>query len=393
MKIKGHAILSVLVPMVYTISMAPNSDIGLGFPANRILLVLGQMPMPVELLDCAANVLYCNLAYTKAFLSDTAEILDRPTRVFPEVMPEGTPRQSVLQQAGRDGLWKGEAVVRGADGESLPVRLVVFPIRHPTDRLVEFAVFYEDIRQELETRAALAQQQNLLAIRSRQAQMGELLSMIAHQWRQPLTVVGSLVGNIQLKNEMGTLDLDFLQTKLEKISETVQFLSETIDSFRNFYMPTKEKKREDVRGLVIKARDLLEPTFQSLGIRLELELPELGIWANLFSGEFLQVILELMTNARDAVAARPAGSGFVKIVAKEAGEDFVVSVENNGGEISPELVARIYDPYFTTKGASSGTGLGLYMAKIIVENHHNGTLSARSSDGKTVFACRISKER
>jgi signal transduction histidine kinase len=368
--------------------MVVSPDPGLSAPANRILLVLGQTPFPVELLDGKCRVLYCNIAYAELFLGSKTAVLDLPSRVFPELLPDGRPRQSVLHQAARQGLWKGEVTVATSDGTPIPVRLSVFPIQHPSDAQLEFAVFYENIQQEVETRQALVHQQNLVAIRSRQAQMGELLSMIAHQWRQPLTVVGSLIGNIQLKAQLGGVEPEYLAAKLEKMNQTVQFLSETIDSFRNFYMPSKFKAGEDLVVLSRRALELLLPSLQKLGADVVTDFPG-NLMARVFSGEFLQVVLELLTNARDALLTAGASSPTVKFSVFQDDQTGVIRVSNNGGEIPANVLPHIYDPYYTTKEGTAGTGLGLYMAKLIVEAHHGGTLTARCHEGWTEFVCRF----
>lgn len=367
------------------------SDPHLNGPANRILLVLGQTPFPVELLDSRGRVLYINVAYARQFLEGASTVLDRPSPVFPVTFASGLPRAEVLAQADRDGLWKGEAVVTYGGGLTRPVRIQVFPIRHPNDHGQEYAVYYEDISAELSVREALVRQQNLVAIRSRQAQMGELLSMIAHQWRQPLTVVSTLIGNVQLKNQRGALDPAYLEQKLERMAQTVQFLSETIDSFRNFYMPSKARTAEDGGALTRRAVDLLGPSIEATGIHLSVEAPPTGPQLRLFAGEFLQVVLELLTNARDALATAPeAGRQLVLRWGDEADRS-ILSVANNGPPIPPDVMPHIYDPYYTTKEGGNGTGLGLYMARLIVESHHGGTLAAESTGGWTTFFCSLPK--
>jgi len=367
-------------------------DPGLSAPANRILLVLGQTPFPVELLDSRCRVLYCNIAYARTFLGSGTSVLDQPTQAFPLVLADGSSREEVLQLAAVDGLWRGEVWVNTHDQQQLPVRLSVFPIQHPSDSRLEFAVFYEDIHKEVETRKALAHHQNLVAIRSRQAQMGELLSMIAHQWRQPLTVVSSLVGNIQLKAEMGTVDPGYLKSKLDRLSQTVQFLSETIDSFRDFYMPARSKTEEDLGALVQRALGLLSPSLEALGVRVEVSVPQ-SVSAWVYAGELLQVVLELIVNARDALHAAALTEPVLKISLGHRGDQVFLVVGNGGPVIPSHVLPFIFDPYFTTKDAGVGTGLGLYMAKVIVESHHGGGLTATSEANWTEFVCRLPRER
>ena len=357
-------------------------------PAQRPLLVLEQTPFPVELLDREGRVIYGNRAYFGTF-HGSATAAPELLSVLPDGVPEGGTRKVLLDLAQRDGLWKGEMELGLANGRAVTFRISIFPIRQPQETFSEFAVFYEDIQKEIETRAAMVHQQNLLAIRSRQAQMGELLSMIAHQWRQPLTVVMSLIGNIQLKAQMGALDPKYLGGKLDRISQTVHFLSETIDSFRNFYAPAKYKSEEDLAFLTRRAYELLSPSLRKLGTEVQFQTPEMPVKVRVFAGELVQVALELITNARDALLSAGSDAPFLRLVVLQEGNSAVLRVENNGAEIPPEILPHIYDPYYTTKEGTAGTGLGLYMAKLIVETHHNGTLTATSADGWTSFTCVI----
>jgi signal transduction histidine kinase len=344
----------------------------------------------VEALDQEARVLFANAAYAKTFL-DAAVSLGERTQVLPETMPDGTQRSGVLNAAMTQGLWKGETVLTTNGSRRVCFRVTVFPIRDSDDE-VEFGVFYEDIQREIETREALVQQQNLVAIRSRQAQMGELLSMIAHQWRQPLTVVMSLIGNIQLKAQMGGVTPDYLTGKLDRISQTVHFLSETIDSFRNFYAPTKFKTEEDLGALSQRALDLLRPSLEKVQAKVEFQVADAPPKVRVFSGELVQVALELITNARNALLAGHTHPPMLRLEVTRDQDWAVLCVANNGAAIPPEEMPHIYDPYYTTKDGSPGTGLGLYMAKLIVENHHGGELSATSDGTWTRFTCRLPLE-
>lgn len=366
--------------------MLVSPDPKLSAPASRVLLVLGQTPFPVELIDADCRVLYCNVAYAKTFLDKPSEVLDRPSRVFPSQMTDGRSRSEVLDEVRKRGLLKTEVAVMTVNQRELPVRICIFPIHEPGGGPEEFAVFYEDISLEVEVRQSLVHQQNLVAIRSRQAQMGELLSMIAHQWRQPLTVVMSLIGNIQLKAQMGVdLDPEYLKSKLERMSQTVQFLSETIDSFRNFHAPSKHKTLEDLTLLTKKALDLVLPSLQKIGAQVDVIVPDRPVLARVFGGEFQQLVLELVNNGRDSLVASGIESPQIRVEVTEQEGFAHLVVGNNGLAIPEEVLPKIFEPYYTTKDTAAGSGLGLYMAKTIVESHHGGLLAVTSSDSWTCF--------
>jgi signal transduction histidine kinase len=341
----------------------------------------------LELLDSLGQFVYGNTAYYRVFRAQDTAPADALTPVLPAVFAGEVSRSAVLASAAATGMWRSEITLSTASQPQVWFRVAIFPVQNSEGEAPEFGVVYEEIQQEVESREALIRERNLLAIRSRQAQMGELLSMIAHQWRQPLTVVMSLIGNIQLKSRLGGLEPDYLIGKLERISQTVHFLSDTIDSFRNFYAPAKYKSREDLSFLARRALELVGPSLQKLGVHVEFDAPDEAVEATVFSGELVQVALELMTNARDALVSGSAVPLQLRLSVGRAGDHVFLKVANNGTPIPPEAMPRLYDAYYTIKDGATGTGLGLYMAKLIVENHHEGTLTAESRDGWTTFTC------
>lgn len=354
---------------------------------SKILLVLGQNPTPVELLDPSGRIVYVNAAFTRVFGWESKDLLGRLTQTL------GDQRNQIFAQAKNDNLWKGEILTTRHDGTPLPDMVTVYPVRNENGKLTDFALFHSDMTEERHIQGELARQQKIMLLQARQAQMGELLNMIAHQWRQPLTVISTLIGNISLKLEMGQPDWDYMRTKLEKMTNTVQFLSETIESFRNFYAPSKNVTTENLFELTKKAIELLGPSLNRNGIKLDYQAPERELKVEVFSGEFLQVLIEIFNNARDAFREI---TGKVKIIHLEWASDStgtLLSVSNNAGAISPDVLERIFEPYFTTKDTSGGTGLGLYMAKIIIEDHHGGALNVVCDGDWTIFQIRLKAMR
>ncbi len=225
-----------------------------------------------------------------------------------------------------------------------------------------------------------------MILNARMAQMGELLSLIAHQWRQPLTVIGALVGNIQLRSQLGSLNMTYLAPKLEKITQTVQFLSATVESFRNFYAPSKKKTVLDLADLTKQALDLLSPAFQKYPYEIRL-LPAEGLAKVLVNqSELMQVIIEILGNARSALGEKP---GWIQLRLGTHEDLAILEISNNGGAILPEVLPRIFEPYFTTKNNDTGTGMGLYMARVIIENHHGGELKVGCVGDVTSFLIQL----
>ncbi|UFS69605.1 response regulator [Geomonas sp. RF6] len=220
----------------------------------------------------------------------------------------------------------------------------------------------------------LRRKDEVLMQQSRQAAMGEMIGNIAHQWRQPLNGVGLLIQDITLCFEDGDFSREYLEATTKKIMQLIQHMSQTIDDFRNFFMPDKEKVSFDVHQVVVRTLTLVAGDFSDKGIRREVvaqDHPTITGYPN----EFSQVLLNMFSNARDAHLERKTENPWVKVTLSSQEGRALVLVEDNAGGIPEEIIGRIFEPYFTTKEQGKGTGVGLYMAKNIVEKNMNGSLT------------------
>jgi signal transduction histidine kinase len=224
--------------------------------------------------------------------------------------------------------------------------------------------------------------------------MGEMISMIAHQWRQPLSAIGNSVLGIQSKLSIGKFALDkkedrikfleFLDKKHTNITEYVHSLSETIDDFRNFFKPDKQKEKISLSSPINRALKIVETSMSSKNIDIDLDLQvedELLIYQN----EVMQVILNILKNSEDNFMEKNIDNPKIKISTSKENDSYIIEILDNGGGIPEDILPRIFDPYFSTKNEKNGTGLGLYMSKIIIEEHNNGELSAFNIDDGVCF--------
>jgi len=247
------------------------------------------------------------------------------------------------------------------------------------EALLESEQKYRQLSEALEERVQkgideLRLKDKLLIIQSRQAVMGEMLSNIAHQWRQPLNMLGLLAQDMQMTQEMTGLSREYVEANVKKTLEIILQMSKTIDDFRYFFKPETEKVEFRVSETIQKTLSLLEGSFQVLGIRTEVH-PTGDPLINGYPGEFIQVLLNILINARDALTARKVGSPKINITLSAQGDKTVVSIADNAGGIAEEIKDKIFEPYFTTKGPDQGTGIGLFMCKTIVEKNMKGKLS------------------
>jgi C4-dicarboxylate-specific signal transduction histidine kinase len=244
----------------------------------------------------------------------------------------------------------------------------------------------EETAQRLRTAEELREKERMMIQQSRIAAMGEMLNNIAHQWRQPLNVLGLKVQEIGLICEEGCGEE--LEKNVEKVMEILRHLSQTIDDFRNFSSPDKEKALFTVEGAVAKTLSLIEESFASRGIKIDVGTsgnPQISGYQN----EYSQVLLNIFMNAKDAFGEPAREGARIELRAWVDGGKSVVTITDNAGGISEEALERIFDAYYTTKEQGKGTGIGLFMAKTIIEKNMGGRLSARNVEGGAEFRIEV----
>ncbi len=259
------------------------------------------------------------------------------------------------------------------------------------DTLKELKELNINLEKKVEEAVAeIREKENMLIAQSRLATMGEMIGNIAHQWRQPLTVVGIIVQNYEDDFEAGLLDMKYLEEHSDKVMDILTQMSRTIDDFRNFFKLNKLIQEFNIKEVIEKTIGFVKASFRVNSIQLELNLDET---CNIegFPNEYSQVILNLLNNAKDVLKERSIKIENRKIIInlyKENGKS-VVTIADTGGGIPEDIIDRIFEPYFTTKGEEKGTGLGLYMSKTIIEDNMKGKLTARNTDDGAEFRIEI----
>lgn len=226
--------------------------------------------------------------------------------------------------------------------------------------------------------AQLNESHDKMMFRTKQALIGELFSMIAHQWRQPINKIASIVALMRAEMHGGKVDEKELDNSLEEIEESIEYMSETIEDFRTFYKPTTAIKVVNLKDLINRSVAFLNNAIEKKEVKVIQKLAD-DIEIKLYRNEFLQVMLNLLKNAIDATDR----GGVITLRLYRHGKKVIISVENSGKPISEEVMKKIFQPYFTTKKDSMG--LGLYMTKIIVEKHMKGEILIERLENGTKF--------
>jgi len=227
----------------------------------------------------------------------------------------------------------------------------------------------------LKSRSLKEIEKNIL-LKSKQAAMGEMIIAITHQWRQPLNEINSITSAIDYELITSDKKNQKIEEYLVAIEMQTQYMSSTIDNFKNFFKPSKSKTSFNTLDVINYALELLNAKLNATNIYVNISnINNYGIVG--FKGEFTQVIITLLSNAMEALIQRDIKNPTIKIVI-----DKNISIEDNAKGIDEKIIDKIFDPYFTTKQQYNGTGMGLYISKMIIEDSMNGTLKvSNTKDG------------
>ncbi len=258
------------------------------------------------------------------------------------------------------------------------------------DQLRELNITLEErVRDEV---AKNTEKDIILMHQARLAQMGEMISMIAHQWRQPLNIISAAATDLDLSISFGTVDDKKCRSNIEKINQLTQYLSNTIDDFRTFFKTEKDHTESCMDIIVEETLQIIGEYVQNRKIRIETDLNSRDPFMT-YPNEIKQVLLNLLNNAEDALLHNAVENPKITIRTETRPETIELLLCDNGGGIPETILPKIFDAYFTTKTERNGTGLGLYMSKMIIEEHCEGTLRAYNGDEGACFAISLPRRK
>ena len=247
----------------------------------------------------------------------------------------------------------------------------------------------QELNQKLELRVKeevqkSRQKDSILIHNSKLAQMGEMMSMITHQWRQPLSAISAASTGLQVKIELDKYDEKLFLNSLEKIEEYVHHLSDTINDFTKFFKPSKRKEETTLENLISKALFIISSTFVKNSIEVETNYKNNATLIT-YSNEVIQVLINILKNAEVILLKRKIPNPKILINSYEKENKKYIEIIDNAGGIDEDIIDKIFDSYFTTKDSDDSTGLGLYMSKFIIEDSCNGSIRVENSNGGAKF--------
>ncbi len=270
--------------------------------------------------------------------------------------------------------------------------LVSFPISKLYDSLEEEAESIAEQANNLETRVEVEIEKNrakdrLLENQAKLAALGEMIGNIAHQWRHPITRLSLIIQNLKSLHENKKLTHEQFLKYYKSSLEQIDYMSDTIEDFRNFYKEDIEKKLFDPFTAIENAYKIINASIKHEGIQLSINIKDefevLG-----YQNQFSQVILNILQNAKDAFEERNTNNPFVTITLYTKKGENIIDIEDNAGGIKAEIIDKIFDAYITTK-QNNGTGIGLYMSRTIIEENFNGKLYAKNYKNGSIFTVEL----
>ena len=244
------------------------------------------------------------------------------------------------------------------------------------------------LNQDLEGRIVDAldkniKQQELMQQQSKLASMGEMIGAIAHQWRQPLNELGLSIQNLKYDYKANIIDDKFIKEFIDENKKIIMFMSNTIDDFRSFFRVDKDKQNFKVKEVTKSVISMLNAQLKSNNITLNIKGEEFIY--NGFKSEYQQVVLNIINNAKDILILNKIKNPKIDIELKKN----QIIISDNGGGIPPDIIDRVFEPYFTTKEQGKGTGMGLYLSKMIIENNMNGDLNIKNGSDGAIFIIKL----
>jgi PAS domain S-box-containing protein len=258
-------------------------------------------------------------------------------------------------------------------------------------RLEAEAALRNETIERLKAVEDLSAHERIMMQQGRHAAMGEMIGNIAHQWRQPLNTLGLIIQQIKFFYEIGEFSGEFLNSSTIKAMDVIRNMSNTIDDFRDFFRSDKEKGLFSINQAIQQAIALIEANFNYHSIGLDVALADNGS-INGYANEFSQAVLNIMVNACDVLVEREVAGGQVRVMSQNNDGTLAIIISDNGGGIREEIMEKIFDPYFTTKGPVKGTGIGIYMAKTIIEQNMGGRLTASNGESGAVFRIEVKND-
>lgn len=323
--------------------------------------------------DLKGIILSVNKAFEEITEYTEEEVINKEVNILKSDTHKKVFYKAMWNSLKQKGSWEGEIVNKTKSGKIFPQWLTINAVYDEYNKPIKYVAVFTDFTKLKEQEELLRQKDQIMFQQSKMAAMGEMLRNIAHQWRQPLSVISSSATGLKLKKEFGILnDEDFVEFA-DGILKSSNYLSETIEDFSNYFKNDKNQEFFYISEVINKTYQLSESSLKNADIEFNTKLEEdIEIYG--IKNELIQVILNIVNNSKDAFKNIDKYVKSLKIETKKEHSNLIISIKDNAGGIKEEILNKIFEPYFTTKHQSQGTGIGLYMSQQIVQERLEGNI-------------------
>lgn len=342
--------------------------------SNLLIKALESSINSIVITDKMANVQWANPAFEDLTGFKIDEIIGKNPRYFISSKKQSKEFYANMWKTILSKKpWKGEIINKKRDGSLYNEELIITPVLDEEGEIANFIAIKQDITEQKLIALEKEERDKLFFQQSKMAAMGEMLGNIAHQWRQPLSVISTAATGIKLQKDLNILNDKDLDYAMSSINNSAQYLSKTIDDFRSFFDPKNNKEKEfSLLEMIEKSLSIVSSQFVSKNIEIIKNIEDIKILSS--ENELIQVILNILNNAKDALNKIENSKKLIFISIYLKNEEIFIEIKDNAGGVDNDIVEKIFDPYFTTKHQSQGTGIGLYMSQNIIKNILNGHL-------------------
>jgi PAS domain S-box-containing protein len=329
--------------------------------------------------DEKVNIINVN----RAFENDTGYKLDEIFGKNPRILKSGIQDvdfyKKMWEKLNKEGYWEGELVNKNKQGNRYIERIKINAVYDENKKLTNYIALFSDITLQKEQEKLLKEKEELLFQQSKLSAMGEMIGNIAHQWRQPLSVISSSISAIKLSVGTNIYTNEELINFMDTVLNSTKYLSETIDDFRNFYKKDLEKEEFAIKNAIDMSFNLVKTELVKHGIKTifinDTDFNIMGV-----KNQFLQVLMNILSNSKDAFIDKNIDDKTIFINLYEENDKKCIEIYDNAGGIKDDVIEHVFEPYFTTKHKSIGTGIGLYMSQEIIAKHLEGQITVTNKE-------------
>lgn len=304
--------------------------------------------------------------------------------------PDIAPKEMVQMYGNKAGFYEKVGDLRAIISLKVPLSHIVKS--HIKDFLITilialfvFITFFVFLYIIYKKNLKLQERKDLLLFnQNRLASMGEMIANIAHQWKQPLAQLSFILVNVELNSEKGKLTQAKLKEKIDEANKQISFMSNTIDDFRNFFSYGKIEREYNIKEAITLAQQLLSSTLDKNKIELDIDIKD-NFQLNGYPNEIVQALVNILNNAKDALLEKEVNNPKISIKVFFKDSSKTITIQDNAGGIKITPIGKIFEPYFSTKLVNKGTGIGLYMTKIIIEKNNSGNISVKNLHNGAIF--------